>query len=104
MTNAIRLCAKNGVLLVAADRNEGCQLSSSTGRHSFDHSILPPGERITAAAPGGGVAMKSGTRFVAPIVSGIAALLLSIQKKRGEKPDPNFVPERSIFSLGAVQA
>lgn len=98
LKNAMRLCAKNGVLLVAAGRNEGCQLSSSTGRHSFYHSILPPGERITAAAPGGGVAMKSGTRFVAPIVSGIAALLLSIQKKRGEKPDPNFVCEAILKS------
>jgi subtilisin family serine protease len=97
--NAIRLCAENGVLLVAAGRNGSCQLYSSTGSHSFDRSLFPRVERITVAAPGGGVAIYSGTRFAAPIVSGIAALLLSIQKKRGKKPDPNFVCEAILKSV-----
>ena len=96
LTKAVRLCAENGVLLVVAGRNGSCQLSSSIASHSFDHSIFPRIERITVAAPGGGVAIRSGMRFDAAIVSGIAALLLSIQKKRGEKPDPNFVCE-AIF-------
>ncbi len=38
--------------------------------------------------PAGGVVSRSGTSFAAAVVSGIAGLLLSLQKKRGENPNP----------------
>ncbi len=57
------------------------------------NGILDSGEIIMVAEPGGGLAAKSSRLFVTPIISGIAALLLSIQKKRCGKPDSHLVLE-----------
>jgi hypothetical protein len=43
---------------------------------------------MLGAIPGGAIAAKSGTSFATPVVSGVVALLLSLQIARGEKPDP----------------
>lgn len=122
LASAVRLCDKNGVLVVAAAGNDGCQCLhvpaavpstlavgamdaqksplkfSNWGDAYQSNGILAPGDKIIVAEPGGGVDTKSGTSFATPIVSGIAALLLSIQKKRGDKPDPNFVREAILQS------
>ena len=115
LARAVRLCADNGVLIVAAAGNDGCQClnvpaavpsvlavgaidaqgaplaSSNWGPLYQIQGILAPGENILGAAPGGGVAIRSGTSFATAIVSGIVGLLLSIQLKRGDKPDPHAV-------------
>jgi cyanobactin maturation PatA/PatG family protease len=112
LASALRLCAENGVLIVAAAGNDSCQclhvpaaIPSTLAVGAMDaqgsplkfsnwgdayrtNGILAPGEQITLAVPGGGVATKSGTSFASAIISGIVALLLSIQIKRGDKPDP----------------
>jgi hypothetical protein len=60
--------------------------------------ILAPGKDILGAVPGGGTGTKSGTSFATAIVSGTAALLLSIQLAAGEKADPQVVRRALIAS------
>ena len=51
------------------------------------YSCLALGKNILEAQPGGGIAVRSGTSFAATsIVSGMVALLLSLQQQRGESP------------------
>lgn len=111
LSQAISQCAKNGTLIVAAAGNDGCQCLhipasepsvlavgamnskgtplkfSNWGDAYLKQGVLAPGENIPGALPGGGVVVKSGTSFATPIVSGVAALLLSLQRKLGTKPD-----------------
>src|SRR5262249_55832757 len=47
---------------------------------------------------GGGVTYKTGTSLATPIISGIVALLLSIQIENGEKPDPLAVRDALLQS------
>ncbi|MBD2677105.1 MULTISPECIES: PatA/PatG family cyanobactin maturation protease [Nostoc] len=113
LQNAVRLCRENNVLLVAAAGNNGCDCLhvpaampavlavgamdangkpldfSNWGEAYQSQGILAPGENILGAKVGGGVHRVSGTSFAAPIVSGVAALLLSLQLEQGETPDPH---------------
>ncbi|HEX3043493.1 MAG TPA: PatA/PatG family cyanobactin maturation protease [Bacillota bacterium] len=129
LARAVRLCADNGVLIVAAVGNDGCQCLhvpaalpqvlavgamdssgkplkfSNWGKVYRNHGMLAPGEGIPGAVPGGGVGCKTGTSFATAIVSGIIALLLSVQRKRGLKPDPMTVKDallKSLFPCDAV--
>lgn len=112
LANAVRLCQENNVLIVAAAGNDGCDCLhvpaalesvlavgamdnkgnpiefSNWGEAYQSQGILALGENILGAIPGGGTAIKTGTSFATAIVSGVVALLLSIQLQRGEKPDP----------------
>jgi cyanobactin maturation PatA/PatG family protease len=122
LDKAVRLCAENGVLIVAAVGNDGCQCLhvpaaisstlavgamsaqglpldfSNWGQEYQNNGILALGEKILGAIPGGDVTTSSGTSFSTPIVSGIVALLLSIQIQRGDKPDPYAVREAILQS------
>jgi cyanobactin maturation PatA/PatG family protease len=71
---------------------------SNWGEGYQTQGILAPGENIQGAESGGGTALKSGTSFATPIVSGIVALLLSVQLQRGEKPDPHAVRDAILKS------
>ncbi|MFM6021528.1 MAG: S8 family peptidase [Dolichospermum sp.] len=112
LDRAVQLCRDNNVLIVAAAGNDGCECLhvpaslptvlavgamndqgkpidfSNWGESYQNQGILAPGENILGAKPGGGTQKLSGTSFATPIVSGVAALLLSLQVQRGEKPDP----------------
>ena len=112
LDRAVRLCAERNVLVVAAVGNDGCFCDhvpaalpsvlavgalddageplpmSNWGRTYQDHGILAPGEDVLGAVPGGTTARATGTSLATPIVSGVAALLLSAQLRAGRSPDP----------------
>jgi len=115
LTAAVRQCVTNDVLIVAAAGNNGCEClhipaalspvavvgamdsqgepleSSNWGQQYVERGILAVGENIIGAVPGGGTASRTGTSLATPIVSGVVALLLSIQLRRGVTPSPRTV-------------
>ena len=122
LIRAVEMCNERNILLVAAAGNDGCEClqvpaalpavlavgAVDARGHPLDFSnwgetyqsqgILAPGENILGAKPGGGTIQMSGTSFAAPIVAGVAALLLSLQVQRGETPNPHAVREAILKS------
>ncbi|MFB6616865.1 S8 family serine peptidase [Streptomyces sp. NPDC056367] len=112
LARALRLCEENGVLVVAAVGNDGCDClqapaatpsvlavgaADATGApldinnwgaaHRLN-GVLAPGENIQGAAPGGSLASLTGSSFAAPAVTGVVALLVARQLAEGRKADP----------------
>jgi hypothetical protein len=122
LSNVIADCARQGVLIVAAVGNEGCACLhvpaaldsvlavgamsaegaplpfSNWGEPYQSNGILAPGEEILGAVPGGGVVRRNGTSYATALVSGAAALLLSLQLRRGRPPDARRVREAILRS------
>ncbi len=117
LTSTIEECLSRDVLIVAAAGNQACACLnvpaalpsvlavgamdaqgvplpiSNWGTWYERQGILAPGERVIGARPGGGVALETGTSCAAAIVSGVVALLLSLQLKLGRRPSPRLVRE-----------
>jgi len=115
LSDAVRYCAANGVLIVAAVGNEGCEclhipgalpsvlavgamnsqgtpLDFSNWSTSYQaNGILAPGENILGARSGGGMVCESGTSYATAIVSGVAGLLKSLQLMLGQSANPQAV-------------
>ena len=111
----VQECARRNVLIVAAAGNDGCRCLhvpaalptvlavgacdrdgrplpfSNHGDAYRENGILAPGADIPGAGPGGSVAARSGTSFATPIVTAVAALLLSLDRQRGGTLDPQAV-------------
>ncbi len=122
LASAVRLCHTSGILIVAAAGNEGCDclhvpaampsvlavgamdaegspLAFSNWGEAYRHQgLLAPGQQILGAFPGGGTVRQSGTSYATPLVSGVAALLLSLQLKWGLRPDVGVVRESLLLS------
>jgi hypothetical protein len=122
LVHAVRACMQSGVLIVAAAGNEGCECVnipaaldsvlavgamnargvplgvSNWGGPYQVQGILAPGENVLGAIPGGGAVRRTGTSFATAIVSGVAALLLSLRRKWGQKTDPQPVRQALLRS------
>lgn len=112
LEHALQLCKDNNVLVVAAAGNDGCDClhvpaalpsvlavgaigldgepldMSNWGQAYLSNGVLAPGQDIEGAAPSGGTASLMGSSFATPVVSGVAALLLSLQARLGLPLDP----------------
>jgi cyanobactin maturation PatA/PatG family protease len=76
-----------GVLAVGAHDDTGAPLiSSNWGPQQRAQGLTAPGAAIPGACVGGGLCRASGTSFATAAVSGVAALLMSIDKDRGIAP------------------
>jgi cysteine desulfurase family protein len=103
------VCRNRCALIVAAAGNQGCDCLhlpgalpavlavgamngkaepmqfSNWGEAYQQRGVLAPGENVVGAGDGNGVAIRTGTSYATPIVSGAAALLMSLQiARRGE--------------------
>jgi hypothetical protein len=77
------------VLVVGAHGDDGVMFAFSGWGPEYErHGIVAPGENISGPEPGGGLVTHKGTSCSAPIVGGVAALLLSLQVQDGQPPDP----------------
>lgn len=116
LARAVRQCQENNVLIVAGsgnnkgecwvipsilpgvlavgamkDNGQPFKFSNWGGRYQ-EQGILAPGENILGATVGTDEPIrKKGTSCSAPIVSGIAGLLMSLQLQRGAPPDAEAV-------------
>ncbi|RKP44555.1 PatA/PatG family cyanobactin maturation protease [Trinickia fusca] len=115
LAEAVQACAARNVLIVAAAGNDGCECAhmpaaldsvlavgaahrdgrpmqaSNWGGTYAIQGLLAPGELSPGAAPGSGVEFMTGTSAATPLVTGVVALLLSLQVQRGLPPDPHLV-------------
>ena len=122
LADVVRDCARRGTLIVAAAGNDGCEclhvpaaldsvlavgamdarggplVSSNWGGPYGIQGILAPGVGILGAQPGGGTARATGTSYATALVSGVAALLVSVQRKCGQPPSPLLVREAMLRS------
>jgi len=124
---AIDECHRRGVLVVAAAGNDGCRCQhvpaalpgvlavgalegpgpaaySNHGPVYARQGVLAPGRAILGAQPGGGAIARDGTSFACGLVSGLAGLLLSAQRVRGQEPNPLGVREALLRSRTAISS
>jgi cyanobactin maturation PatA/PatG family protease len=117
LEQALRHCAERRVLLTAAAGNQGCAcinlpagveialavgaldkrgqpLEVSNWAEPYrQNGLLAPGDELPVAVPGGNVSSASGTSFATAVVTGVAALLLSVARREGYRIDPLDVRE-----------
>ncbi|MDF3149588.1 S8 family serine peptidase, partial [Streptomyces sp. T21Q-yed] len=92
------------VLAVGACDDDGTMFKfSNFGPQYSDHGIVAPGGNIHGAAPGGKTAIHKGTSCAAPIITGVAALMLSLQRQNGMPPNPAAVRAALLESARPCQ-
>ena len=122
VARAIRSCIDNNVLVVAPAGNDKGECfcvpaivpgAIAVGAYDQDgrpasfsnfggiyelQGVLAPGVDITGAASGGKTAVHKGTSCAAPVVTGVAALLMGIQLSEGWPLDSRLVREAILRS------
>jgi hypothetical protein len=88
------------VLAVGMMKDDGQPANySNWGGQYQEQGILAPGENMVAAQPGTDEpARQEGTSLAAPLMTGISALLMSLQLQRGEKPNAETVRQAILNS------
>lgn len=88
------------VLTVGAMRDDGQPFKfSNYGGDYQQKGVMANGENILGANPGTDIPVREkGTSCAAPIVTGISALLMSMQLQRGEKPNAEAVRQAILKS------
>ncbi len=123
LERAVEQCRQRGILIVAAAGNDACAClhtpaalssvlavgamsrrgipleASNWGAAYQDHGILAPGENIPVALLGGKTGVRSGTSLATALVSGVAGLLLSVQRSQGLTPNPEVVRRALLESV-----
>jgi cyanobactin maturation PatA/PatG family protease len=89
-----------GVITVGAMRDDGQPFKFSNYGGEYQHKgVMANGENILGAQPGTEEPIKQkGTSCAAPIVTGISALLMSLQLQRGEQPNAETVRQAILNS------
>jgi cyanobactin maturation PatA/PatG family protease len=111
LAQVLQHCAERRILVVAAAGNDGCACLhlpaavdsvlavgamdgsgqpleiSNWGEPYRQNGILALGQGLTVATPGGGIGTASGTSYATALVSGVAALLLSVAYRNGYRVD-----------------
>ncbi|BAZ31345.1 peptidase S8/S53 [Cylindrospermum sp. NIES-4074] len=122
---AVKQCQDNGILIVAPsgnnkgewfcapailpnvlavgmmkDNGQPANYSNWGGQYQ-EQGILAPGENILAAEPGSDEPVRQeGTSLSAPLMTGLSALMMSVQLQRGEQPNAEAV--RMAFLNSAI--
>ncbi len=115
LADVVRECARRGIVIVAAAGNNGCDClhlpaamgsvlavgamddrgqplpTSNWGGAYQRQGIVAPGQDLLGAGTDRQTIRLTGTSGAAAIVSGVVALLLSLQIRRGYRPDPQGV-------------
>jgi cyanobactin maturation PatA/PatG family protease len=89
-----------GVITVGAMRDDGQPFKfSNYGGEYQNKGVMANGENILGAQPGTEEPIRQkGTSCAAPIVTGVSALLMSMQLQRGEQPNAEAVREAILNS------
>ncbi len=91
---------RDDVLAVGSVDDDGHPAGSTNfGSRYEGHGVMANGTRIFGAKLGGGTERQRGTSCAAPIVTGVAALLLSRMRELGREVDP-FEVGRAIIASG----
>jgi cyanobactin maturation PatA/PatG family protease len=112
LAQVLAQAAQRRVLIVAAAGNDGCPCihipaivetviavgaldtagrplaTSNWGEPYSRNGLLAPGGELPIAALGGGASIGTGTSYATAVVSGVAALLLTIARREGYEIDP----------------
>ncbi|MDW3193859.1 MAG: S8 family serine peptidase [Cytophagales bacterium] len=122
LARALDECEKRGVLVVAATGNDGDRQLHVPAKYQSvlavgsirqdgipsdfsnwdlvpNQGLVVPGENIIGAIPDNGKAIATGTSFSTALVSGIAALLASLQVQTGQEKDLRFIRQVLLDSI-----